>query len=97
MNGQKIPRRLSVDYISFSAHVDYAQNSRFIDEVKAQHIVLVHGEQNAMNRLRAALQSRYAERKEDVKIHTPRNCEVLKLKFRGERTAKVCSTQGRCS
>ena len=39
MNGQRIPRRLSVDYISFSAHVDYTQNSRFIDEVKAKHIV----------------------------------------------------------
>jgi cleavage and polyadenylation specificity factor subunit 3 len=51
--------------------------------------VLVHGEQNAMSRLRAALQSKFAERSEDVKIHTPRNCEPLRLKFRGERMAKV--------
>ena len=89
MNGQKIPRRMSVDYISFSAHVDYTQNARFIDEVKAQHVVLVHGEQNNMSRLRAALQSKYSDRSEDIKIHTPRNCEPLKLRFRSERTAKA--------
>lgn len=89
LNGQKIPRRMTVDYISFSAHVDYAQNSRFIDEIKAQHIVLVHGEATAMARLRAALQSKYSERSEDVKIHTPRNCEPLKLHFRAERLAKA--------
>jgi cleavage and polyadenylation specificity factor subunit 3 len=33
--------------------------------------------------------SRYKERNEDVKIHTPRNCETLTLSFRGERVAKV--------
>ncbi|PWN90943.1 Metallo-hydrolase/oxidoreductase [Acaromyces ingoldii] len=87
--GQKIPLRMSVDYISFSAHVDFTQNSRFIDEVKAQHIVLVHGEQSAMNRLKVALQNRFANRNEDVKVHTPRNCEVLKIKFKGERMAKA--------
>ena len=39
VRGNTIPRRLSVDYISFSAHVDYPQNSEFIDLVKAQHVV----------------------------------------------------------
>jgi len=51
--------------------------------------ILVHGEQTAMGRLRAALQSRYKQRDEDVKIHTPRNLETLNLTFRGERVAKV--------
>ncbi|PWN28209.1 hypothetical protein BDZ90DRAFT_165373 [Jaminaea rosea] len=89
VQGQKIPRRMSIDYISFSAHVDYAQNSKFIDEIKAQHVVLVHGEATAMARLRAALQSKYSERSEDVKIHTPRNCEPLRLQFKAERLAKA--------
>ena len=101
-----IPRRLSVNYISFSAHVDYTQNADFIDQVKAQHIVssysivldfaeyskkkvLVHGEQTAMGRLRAALQHKYKDRDQEVKIHTPRNLETLELSFRGERVAKV--------
>ena len=42
-----------------------------------------------MGRLRAALQSRYKQRDEDVKIHMPRNLETLNLTFRGERVAKV--------
>ena len=36
-----IPRKLSVDEISFGAHVDYSQNSEFIEAVNAQHIVSV--------------------------------------------------------
>ncbi|GAA5893867.1 cleavage polyadenylation factor subunit YSH1 [Sporobolomyces salmoneus] len=87
--GAKIPRRLSVDYISFSAHVDYTQNSKFIDEVMPSHLILVHGEVNNMSRLRSALKTRFAERKNDVQIYTPRNVETVKLKFRGERMAKA--------
>lgn len=43
-----------------------------------------------MGRLRGALQSKYKDRDEDVKVHTPRNLETLNLTFRGERVAKVC-------
>ncbi|KAF5338507.1 hypothetical protein D9611_013233 [Ephemerocybe angulata] len=92
LKGNTIPRKISVDYISFSAHVDYAQNSEFIQAVKAQHVILVHGEQNTMGRLRAAMTSKYKERDEDVKIHTPRNLETLNLSFRGERVAKAIGT-----
>ncbi|KAG7449534.1 Metallo-hydrolase oxidoreductase [Guyanagaster necrorhizus] len=92
VKGGMIPRKISVDYISFSAHVDYSQNSEFIELIKAQHVVLVHGEQTAMGRLRAAMTSRYKEREEDVKIHTPRNLETLNLSFRGERVAKAIGT-----
>lgn len=55
--------------------------------------VLVHGEQTAMGRLRAAMTARYKDRDEDVKIHTPRNLETLELSFRGERVAKVSFDQ----
>jgi cleavage and polyadenylation specificity factor subunit 3 len=107
LKGNTIPRNCSVDYISFSAHVDGTQNEEFIDLIKAQHVVgdilgfdtqapdspstqiLVHGEQGNMSRLRAKLQHKYKERNEDIKIHTPRNLETLKLSFRGERVAKV--------
>ena len=51
--------------------------------------MLVHGEQNAMGRLRAAMQGRYKDRNEDVKLYTPRNLEELQISFRGERVAKV--------
>ncbi|KIK09790.1 hypothetical protein K443DRAFT_671113 [Laccaria amethystina LaAM-08-1] len=92
LKGTTIPRKISVDYVSFSAHVDYSQNSEFIELVKAQHVILVHGEQTAMGRLRGAMTSRFKERDEDVKIHTPRNLETLHLSFRGERVAKAIGT-----
>ncbi|CAG8479359.1 5568_t:CDS:10 [Paraglomus occultum] len=92
MSGAKIPLRMSVDSISFSAHVDYTQNSQFIDEVKAPHVVLVHGETNAMGRLKSALKSKYAEREENINIYTPKNCEIVKLHFRGEKMAKTIGT-----
>jgi len=35
LKGTTIPRKISVEYISFSVHVDYSQNSEFIEAVKA--------------------------------------------------------------
>ncbi|KDE09187.1 hypothetical protein MVLG_00509 [Microbotryum lychnidis-dioicae p1A1 Lamole] len=90
--GAKISRRLSVDYISFSAHVDYTQNAKFIDEVMPAHLILVHGEANNMSRLRSALKTKFAERKDDIQIYTPRNVETVKIRFRGERMAKALGT-----
>jgi cleavage and polyadenylation specificity factor subunit 3 len=89
MDGRMIPLRMSVDYISFSAHVDFTQNSQFIAEVNAPHVVLVHGEANAMLRLKVALQQKFADSEENTKVYTPRNCETLSLHFRGEKMAKV--------
>ncbi|OZJ05276.1 hypothetical protein BZG36_01937 [Bifiguratus adelaidae] len=89
MDGRKITLRSSVDYISFSAHVDYTQNSAFIDEISAPHVVLVHGEANTMGRLKSALHSRFVERDKNIKIHTPRNCDTVSLHFRGEKMAKT--------
>lgn len=78
-----------VEYISFSAHVDYIQNSEFIEDLKPLHLILVHGDSNEMSRLRMALQDKYSEKQETIKIHTPRNCEKIELYFRGEKMAKV--------
>ena len=39
MKGATIQRKISVDPISFSAHVDFSQNSEFIEQVGAQHVV----------------------------------------------------------
>ncbi|KAL4719861.1 hypothetical protein ACJJTC_019763 [Scirpophaga incertulas] len=84
--GQKLPLRMSVDYISFSAHTDYQQTSDFINQLRPPHVVLVHGEQNEMSRLRAALQREHRAR---LAVHTPRNTQLLSLTFRGDKTAKV--------
>ncbi|KAG5440228.1 hypothetical protein PCANB_001798 [Pneumocystis canis] len=89
LSGQKIPRRMTIEEISFEAHVDYIQNSQFIDLVNANHIILVHGEQNNMGRLKSALLSKYSHRKDEVHIYNPKNCETLKLIFKEDKIAKT--------
>ncbi|WVO24120.1 endoribonuclease YSH1 [Cryptococcus decagattii] len=89
LKGGNIPRRLTVKELSFGAHVDYAQNSKFIQEIGAQHVVLVHGEASQMGRLRAALRDTYAAKGQEINIHTPKNCEPLTLTFRQERMVKA--------
>lgn len=88
----RIPRRLSIDEIPFAAHVDFKQNSTFIDLINAKHVILVHGETNNMNRLKGALISKYNSRKgtdQEVRIYNPRNCDELQLHFKSTKIAKV--------
>ncbi|XP_068152069.1 cleavage and polyadenylation specificity factor 73 [Drosophila tropicalis] len=90
LSGQKLPLNMSVDYISFSAHTDYQQTSEFIRMLRPNHVVLVHGEQNEMSRLKLALQREYeADATTDIKFYNPRNTHAVDLYFRGEKTAKV--------
>lgn len=90
MSGQKLPLNMSVDYISFSAHTDYQQTSEFIRLLKPQHVILVHGEQNEMNRLKSALQREYENQPDaNIKFYNPRNTHNVELYFKGEKTAKV--------
>lgn len=90
MTGQKLPLKMSVDYISFSAHTDYQQTSEFIRILKPPHIVLVHGEQNEMARLRAAIIREYEDDPDShIEVYNPRNAQGVELYFRGEKTTKV--------
>lgn len=93
MSGQKLPLNMSVDYISFSAHTDYEQTSEFIRLLKPQHVVLVHGEQNEMSRLKSALQREYENTPNaNITFYNPRNTHAVELYFKGEKTAKVMGT-----
>ncbi len=58
-SGARLTRRCRIDAVSFSAHCDFLQTSEFVDLVKPNHIVLVHGEKNQMARLQDALQRKY--------------------------------------
>ncbi|KAI9500459.1 beta-lactamase-like protein, partial [Coemansia spiralis] len=87
--GGNIPRRLTIDSISFSAHVDYTQNSAFIDEIRAPHVVLVHGEKNAMSDLRANLVDKYKNTDYDITVHAPRDTQSVEIHFHGEKMARV--------
>lgn len=54
--------------------------------------ILVHGEQNEMARLKAALIREYEDNDEaQIEVHNPRNTEAVTLNFRGEKLAKAGS------
>lgn len=88
----KISRAISVDEISFAAHVDFRQNSEFIDLVGAAHIILVHGEVTNMGRLKSALLSKYNKQRgthEEVKVYNPRNCVEVRIPFSTQQIART--------
>ena len=55
LDGKRQPLNCLVDYVSFSAHVDFVQNRSFITQVDPKHIILVHGQKDEMGRLKSAL------------------------------------------
>ena len=55
LEGRRQPLNCLVDYVSFSAHVDFVQNRAFITRVDPKHIILVHGQKDEMGRLKSAL------------------------------------------
>ncbi|KAJ1512661.1 hypothetical protein HMI54_015577, partial [Coelomomyces lativittatus] len=87
--GAKLPVRCSIDYISFSAHVDFTQNREFIENVNPNHLILVHGETNMVNRLKTALLGLWGDRDTTTLIHAPKNAESVALHFKGEKYAKA--------
>ncbi|KAK7402532.1 endoribonuclease ysh1 [Neonectria punicea] len=90
-DGEKVllPRRCSVAEYSFAAHVDGVENREFIEEVAAPVVILVHGEQHNMMRLKSKLLSLNASKTAKVKVFSPRNCEELRIPFKADKTAKV--------
>ncbi|ROT43238.1 Metallo-hydrolase/oxidoreductase [Sodiomyces alkalinus F11] len=84
-----IPRRCSVQEYSFAAHVDGTENREFIEEVAAPVVILVHGEQHNMMRLKSKLLSLNAGKTVKTKIFSPKNCEELRIPFKQDKTAKV--------
>ncbi|UKZ82119.1 endoribonuclease ysh1 [Trichoderma virens FT-333] len=78
-----------VQEYSFAAHVDGVENREFIEEVAAPVVILVHGEQHNMMRLKSKLLSLNASKTTKVKVYSPRNCEELRIPFKADKTAKV--------
>ena len=61
LEGRRQPLNCLVDYVSFSAHVDFMQNRNFISKVDPRHIILVHGQKDEMGRLKSALMLHYKQ------------------------------------
>ncbi|KAJ5743234.1 Endoribonuclease ysh1 [Penicillium manginii] len=84
-----IPRRCTIDEVSFAAHVDGVENRNFIEEVAAPVVILVHGEKHQMMRLKSKLLSLNADKTVKVKVYTPANCDEVRIPFRKDKVAKV--------
>jgi len=92
-SGQRLKINCSIEYISFSAHTDYKQTSQFIRALKPAHIILVHGEQTEMQKLKDALIRQYEDNPDyNIQIYNPKNTQPVELYFRGEKSAKVIGT-----
>ncbi|PIA64257.1 hypothetical protein AQUCO_00100026v1 [Aquilegia coerulea] len=86
-NGLTAPLNMRVEYISFSAHADFAQTSAFLKELMPPNIILVHGEANQMGRLKERLVTQFADG--NTKIITPKNCQSVEMYFNSEKMAKT--------
>lgn len=73
LEGRRQPLNCQVEYVSFSAHVDFVQNRSFISTVDPKHIILVHGAKDEMGRLKGALLLHFRPRPE-VRVVTVVGC-----------------------
>ncbi|VDM52776.1 unnamed protein product [Angiostrongylus costaricensis] len=73
MNGDRLPMRLQVGYISFSAHTDFQQTLAFVKQLKPPHMVLVHGETHEMSRLKAGILRSFEEENLSIEVF----CHIL--------------------
>ena len=87
-SGEQLPVKLSITYISFSAHSDFAQTSDFVAQTKPAHVVHVHGSETELLRLQRALSAKHAR---DTEFLAPKNCQPVLLRFRGD---KICKVEG---
>lgn len=83
---QIINREMSVNYESFSAHADFLATQDYIEILQPPNIVLVHGDQVEMGKLRDRLLSIY---KDKIQIMTPRNCQLVRFKLILKKSAKI--------
>ena len=85
----KVPLRMSVDAISFSAHADFPQTSEFIDELQPKHVVLVHGEATEMGRLKRALEQRASATGQQRMLYMPRVTQPVHITHKASCIAKA--------
>lgn len=75
-NGQTINIKISVEYVSFSAHADYNQTKEFIEAVKPKLVILVHGEKHEALRLKKELESYFGSK---IKFEAPANWQIVEM------------------
>lgn len=78
--------KMSVEYISFSAHADYNQTRDFIEALKPRLVVLVHGEKHEAHRLKKALEAHFGD---TVKFEAPSNWQSVEMQVPHKEKCKV--------
>ena len=91
LNGRNIEKKLSMDRVSFTVHVDFSQNSEFILRVNAPNLILVHGEHTGMQKLCKEMDKRFKALNKVVRIYTPENGDIINLQFEGQKGCQVLS------
>ena len=76
-DGRRLPVKCMTKFISFSAHSDYGQTREFIAATQTPHVILVHGEQNLMRRLRDRLAVEFPH----ISVSNPQNTQTVQLTF----------------
>eukprot|EP00928_Gymnodinium_smaydae_P080452 TRINITY_DN64140_c0_g1_i1.p1 TRINITY_DN64140_c0_g1~~TRINITY_DN64140_c0_g1_i1.p1 ORF type:complete len:703 (-),score=110.38 TRINITY_DN64140_c0_g1_i1:131-2239(-) len=87
-DGRKVNVRSTIKFISFSAHSDYNQTAEFIKRLKANVVVLVHGEEYEMGRMKNKLKDEYP----DLNVLNPQNCTTVELRVPPDRSADAVGT-----
>ncbi|GFR43562.1 hypothetical protein Agub_g4655 [Astrephomene gubernaculifera] len=90
--GRRVPLRMSVHNISFSAHADFEQTSTFLDTVRPPHVVLVHGEYNEMRKLAKALKDGAKAAGVAREVYTPVLEQTVAIQHTPDRSVRL---QGR--
>lgn len=87
LDGRIKQRKCSIEYVSFSAHVDYVQNWSFIRSVVPDNIILVHGEKGEMGRLKVELdreikRGNWPDSTHKPPVLMPENGQSVKVAFK---------------
>lgn len=94
LDGREVKLACSVTYITFAAHTDSKQTTSFVEEVRPDHAILVHGEKNNMSRLYGHLDNYFntgpsAQSRASLRLYTPSNCQIVRIAFDDIKMAKV--------
>jgi len=86
---RRLTRRIGIERVSFAAHADSLQTGNFIEQLRPDAIVLVHGERNEMRRLCDALARKYRAAAGFRGCYMPRNNEAVRFRFQEERVVRL--------
>lgn len=88
---RNIPLRMKVHTMSFSAHVDYAQNAHFVRTLEPENIVLVHGAVDQMRAFRRQMVDYFPKEK----VHAPKNLETIRIPFQLDRSCRLLDDEAK--